>query len=164
MTPNSSPASQGIFGFEQDFAGSLRCIPMCVRMKLDLTGIKLSLRQWSQLRPDERRELLERACVTPDEQSRYHAHLLSLIAQRCDAPPKPLPANEDHLWRDSAAIPDCVLQQAASDRVSPPTPEAWGTLTSLQRFALVKLARSRHENENFVPALREFGLLMTEPA
>ncbi|WP_264996320.1 nitrate reductase associated protein, partial [Kozakia baliensis] len=26
-------------------------------------------------------------------------------------------------------------------------------------FALIKLARSKHENENFVPAMKEFGLL-----
>lgn len=41
----------------------------------------------------------------------------------------------------------------------PPTATQWAALLPLQRFALVKLARSRHENENFVPAMREFGLL-----
>jgi hypothetical protein len=31
-------------------------------------------------------------------------------------------------------------------------------LTPLQRFALIKLTRSQHENNNFLPALIEFGL------
>ncbi len=35
----------GMFDFESDFVASLRCIPMCVRFKLDLCEIKLSLRQ-----------------------------------------------------------------------------------------------------------------------
>jgi len=34
----------------------------------------------------------------------------------------------------------------------------WKNLNSLQRFALIKLTRGGHENENFIPALREFGL------
>ena len=37
-----------LFDFERDFAGSLRCIPMVARQKLDIVGIKLSLRQWSR--------------------------------------------------------------------------------------------------------------------
>jgi hypothetical protein len=32
--------SFGIFGFEVDFGGTPRCIPMSVRLKLDLAGIK----------------------------------------------------------------------------------------------------------------------------
>ena len=32
-------------------------------------------------------------------------------------------------------------------------------LSPLQRFTLVKLSRAKHDNVNFVPAMREFGLL-----
>ena len=45
-----------LFDFERDFAGSLRCIPMIARQKLDIVGIKLSLRQWSRFTRDERRQ------------------------------------------------------------------------------------------------------------
>ena len=38
-------ADGGIFGFEADFARDLRCIPMAVRRKLDLVGVKLGLPQ-----------------------------------------------------------------------------------------------------------------------
>lgn len=38
-----------IFEFERDFAVSLRCIPMIARQKLDIVGIKMTLRQWSRL-------------------------------------------------------------------------------------------------------------------
>lgn len=43
-----------LFDFERDFAGSLRCIPMIARQKLDIIGIKLSLRQWSRFTREER--------------------------------------------------------------------------------------------------------------
>jgi hypothetical protein len=35
----------------------------------------------------------------------------------------------------------------------------WQNLTPLQRFALIKLSTSNHENSNFLPALQEFGLM-----
>lgn len=152
-------ADNTLFRFEEDFAGSLRCIPMCVRLKLDLTGIKLSLRQWSQFGAQARRHLLDLPCATFHHQQLYRDTLIALIGQHCDEPPRDLALNDEPLWQATSAVPSCVMGQAAADRVSPPTTAAWCALSPLQRFALVKLARSRHENENFVPALREFGLL-----
>jgi len=38
------------------------------------------------------------------------------------------------------------------------TDEAWRSLGDLQRYALVKLTRDKHENANFAPALVEFGI------
>jgi hypothetical protein len=39
------------------------------------------------------------------------------------------------------------------------TLKQWQNLTPLQRFALLKLSHSSHENKNFLPALREFKIL-----
>ncbi|NVN42569.1 nitrate reductase associated protein [Asaia siamensis] len=147
------------FAFEQDFAGTLRCIPMRVRLKLDSCGIKLSLRQWSQLPAEIRRDLMHLACESPSEQIVYRDRLIAFIEAHCDEPPKALGANDESLWRETTSVPGCVLAQAEQDDVAPPDLATWKTLHPLQRFALVKLARSRHENENFVPALREFDLL-----
>ncbi len=41
----------------------------------------------------------------------------------------------------------------------PPTLTQWAGLSPLQRFAIFKLTRPGHTNENFVPAMREFGLI-----
>ena len=46
------------FAFEADFVDDLRCLPMAVRRKLDLAGVKLRLSHWHALRADERAELL----------------------------------------------------------------------------------------------------------
>jgi hypothetical protein len=42
------------FNFEAEFVDTLRCVPMIVRFKLDVVGVKLALRldgrtHWSQL-------------------------------------------------------------------------------------------------------------------
>lgn len=148
-----------IFDFESDFAGSLRCIPMIARQKLDIVGIKLSLRQWSRFAREDRTALVDAAVETTDQRTAYREHVLSLIEQKADEPAKFLPEEDFSGWECSDQMPQAVLSQAASDAVAPPDPVAWAGLTPLQRFALIKLARSKHENENFVPAMREFGLL-----
>ena len=56
--PLSSPLASTCFDFEADFTADLRCIPMAVRRKLDLAGIKLKLQHWSELHEAERAELL----------------------------------------------------------------------------------------------------------
>ncbi|MFT8717911.1 nitrate reductase associated protein [Acetobacter sp.] len=148
-----------IFDFESDFAGSLRCIPMITRQKLDIVGIKLSLRQWSRFSREERGTLTELSCETPDEQTAYRALVLQLIAARSDEAPTYLLTQNFDDWQRNDRMPEAVKVQSVADGVLPPTAEQWAALTPLQRFSLIKLARSKHENENFVPAMKEFGIL-----
>lgn len=148
-----------IFDFETDFAGTLRCIPMSVRMKLDQCGIKLSLKQWSRIPAAERRQLLSEPCDTPSNVSLYESLLVRLIETWTAAAvemvhPDPAPA-----WADARQVPRRLLDYAAALGVTPPSAEQWASLPSLQRFALFKLTRPGHDNDNFIPALREFGLL-----
>lgn len=148
-----------LFDFERDFAASLRCIPMIVRQKLDIVGIKLSLRQWSRFSREERGSLADLPCETEQEQAAYSERVARLIALRSDEPLRPLATRGLEAWQKGAQMPDAVRIQAQADGIAPPTTAQWAALQPLQRFALVKLARSKHENENFVPAMREFGLL-----
>lgn len=151
-----------IFEFERDFAGSLRCIPMIARQKLDIVGIKMTLRQWSRLSRAERGLLVEGPCATDGEQAGYRMLVEDLIAARADEPVRFLPPQPLDDWREANLMPEAVSIQAKADGVAAPTPEQWAGLTPLERFALIKLARSKHENENFVPALKEFGILQGE--
>lgn len=154
--------SSMIFEFERDFAGSLRCIPMIARQKLDIVGIKMTLRQWSRLSREERGRLVEMLCDTSAEQEAYRALVLDLIAARADEPVRFLPPQTLADWREEDCMPEAVSIQARADGVPVPAPEQWAKLSPLERFALIKLARSKHENENFVPALKEFGILQGE--
>ncbi len=49
--------SSHCFEFEEEFIGDLRCIPLCVRRKLDLIGLKLKL-QPSRSRIGQAKEIL----------------------------------------------------------------------------------------------------------
>ncbi|MCB5944720.1 nitrate reductase associated protein [Acidocella sp. KAb 2-4] len=151
-------AFDSVFAFEQDFAGSLRCIPMAVRYKLDLCGVKLSLRQWSHFTEEDRHALLHRACETADEAAQYRAALESLIAQRSGESASFLPVEPAPAWADTSRVPAQVADYAQSLGVAAPSPAQWAGLSALQRFTLIKLSRESHDNVNFIPALREFGL------
>ncbi|MEN9239052.1 MAG: nitrate reductase associated protein [Thermostichus sp. DG_1_6_bins_120] len=54
------------------------------------------------------------------------------------------------------------VQQKAEELGMPISLDFWKNLEDLQRFALIKLSRSNHENKNFLPALQEFGLKKPE--
>lgn len=146
------------FAFESDFVASLRCIPMAVRLKLDMCAVKLTLRQWSHLDGKMRRQLLDMPCETPAEAQAYRAVLLAHAAHGDPARLKRLDGETGPI----VPSPDCLPQQVCAFALSQGLPaisiEGWARLTGLQRFALVKLSRDNHDNVNFVPALREFGL------
>ena len=148
-----------LFAFEDDFVASLRCIPMAVRLKLDRSGIKLSLRQWSRFTREDRQALLDAPCRTCGEVAAYRERLVELVALRAKEEAKPLAEPPAPIWESPMATPPVVASFAKSVGVSPPTARAWGELTELQRFALIKLTRDSHDNVNFVPAMREFGLV-----
>ncbi len=147
------------FDFERDFVASLRCVPMAVRRKLDQVRIKLTLRQWSRLSREVREELLGLPCASNLEAESYRRRLIEVVEAVSQAPLQDL--------SEEKAIPDpCVDEPptqiadfARSQGLGPIDRGAWRKLSDLQRFALVKLSRDNHDNVNFVPALREFGLL-----
>ncbi|MCE0742782.1 nitrate reductase associated protein [Acetobacter sicerae] len=145
-----------LFNFEMDFADSLRCIPMMVRMKLDLCGVKVSLRQWSRFTREDRAALLARPVENTTQCEMYRAFLVDLIRRRAEEEPVFLPPSPSKAWQEADDIPQSIRLAAASHGVMAPTLHQWNHLSSLQRFALLKLTRPGHENQNFVPALKEF--------
>ncbi len=153
-------AANTIFEFETDFAGTLRCIPMAVRLKLDRSGIKLSLKQWSRFDRDERAQLLERDCDSDAARSAYRGYLAGLIETSAKQTVEYLEPAAAPEWFDVRRVPPRIVAWADGLGVPPPTAQQWSQLSALQRFALFKLTRPGHDNDNFVPALREFGLLM----
>jgi hypothetical protein len=146
------------FQFEADFVSSLRCIPMQVRYKLDTCGIKLKLQHWHSFSTMQRQTLIDLPCTTIEEIQNYRDNLRSLVYQYFQIYPSDLPIEENPAWLQSEFIPISVLQHAEELKVAI-VPSQWQVLTPLQRFVLIKLSTSNHENNNFLPALQEFGLL-----
>lgn len=145
------------FQFEADFVDTLRCIPMQVRYKLDTCGIKLKLPHWNQFNTTERQQLVEMPCATATEIQAYRSQLQQMVQAHTGELPADLPTDSHPVWLDATSIPVSVQTQAQSVDCSIPLAK-WANLSPLQRFALIKLSRSQHENKNFLPALKEFDL------
>jgi hypothetical protein len=146
------------FNFEADFVDSLRCIPMSVRLKLDTCGVKIKLAEWNHFTKAECDRLVELPCDRPEEIAAYREYLSHLIVRQTDREPTLLEIDPHPPWLDKQCIPASIVDKAKEERVEL-TLAQWQELTPLQRFALIKLTRSTHENHNFVPAMQEFGLI-----
>jgi hypothetical protein len=146
------------FEFESDFVAALRCIPMQVRYKLDTCGIKLKLQHWYSFSTIQRQKLIDLPCDTSAEINDYRENLRSQVFQYFNTYPSDLPIDEKPAWMQIEEIPLSVVQHAQELNFAIAITQ-WQNLTPLQRFALIKLSTSNHENSNFLPALQELGLM-----
>ena len=146
------------FQFEADFVDSLNCIPMQVRYKLDTCGVKLKLAHWNQFPQEIRFQLCDRPCDSFTEVKDYHDWLHQQVIEYTGSEAKDLPIEENPSWLDDTIVPEMVQEKAQAFNLTI-TVEQWANLTPLQRFALIKLSRSSHENANFIPAMKEFNLV-----
>jgi hypothetical protein len=146
------------FQFEADFVDSLRCIPMIVRLKLDTCGVKLKLGEWNRFTQAECQQLVDLSCTDLSEITAYREYVSELIFQHTGNQASLLAIDPQPPWLNDRAIPPTVETKATEQQLNI-TLSQWINLTPLQRFALIKLTRSSHENNNFLPAVKEFGLL-----
>jgi hypothetical protein len=151
-----------VFEFEKDFAQSLRCIPMSVRLKLDTVGVKVSLKQWNRLGAQERHSLLQLPCDAGERGARYRDAVRSMVRERTGEDPEMLPAATQPAWLDDSQVPEQIRTHMGTLGLPPLSQAQWVSLGPVRRFALLKLSRPGHRNENFLPALREFGLAAAE--
>jgi hypothetical protein len=147
---------RGLFRFEDDLREKLPCVPMAVRYKLDVAGIKLQLKEWLRLTPEERQEFLEWPWDGAEDARAFRDHLIVCVRERTGSTPEFMPFPASFPW-NAEDVPPAVAAKAQAEDVSIGT-DAWNRLEVLQRFALIKLSRPRHENRNFLAAAKEFGL------
>jgi hypothetical protein len=145
-----------LFGFEADLYPSLRCIPMAIRYKLDMVGLKVSLKAWNRLPAERRVELLHAWPVnTAAECQVLHNTLCRWLTAVSDEPLRPITLDGPPPWRDTTQL--CAAVEAQGARARPPlTLDEWASFRLLERFALVKLAAAKHEQGRFPRALAEF--------
>jgi len=155
--PGTVPDPNRCFHFEADFSADLRCIPMAVRRKLDLAGVKLKLVHWHGLEASERQQLLEWSDDPASVISLRH-WLLARSADLPDGPAKPLEPAQNTDWQQREQLP-LVVEQACTQLALALRAGIWGELDELERFALVKLSHPGHEHRNLPRALEEFQAL-----
>ena len=147
------------FMFEEDFMeNNIRCIPMIIRFKMDKAGIKLKLSEWNRLSIEEKILLAKLKCSSGEETEHYNKYLKGLIKERTGREATILEVDQNPLWENVSSLPE-KLNEILAVFDWQLSIEQWKDLTSLQRFALLKLCRPGHENKNFPKAMKEFKLL-----
>ena len=149
----SSISANHCFAFERDFVGTWRCIPLCVRRKLDLMGLKLKLSHWLELSQTQRQELVDWSDA-PDALEQCRETLRSLTRSMADGLAKDLPRAVDTPWQQTNGMPVEVADAANAYGVLF-TDLHWEEITELDRFCLCKLVRPGHDHHNLVAAFKE---------
>src|SRR6266852_3848149 len=130
------------FEFEEDFYDQLKCIPFSTRHKLDLAGVKLSLKSWNIFSEEDRQKFCEMS-AEGEGYRRYRETLISLL-EKIGEPVKLMePAqleSEKAQWGNSEKIPQAVETRVFQLGLSLKT-EDWKKLDNLQRFVLFKLSQ-----------------------
>ncbi len=143
------------YQFESEIYPSLSLIPLHVRMKLDITGIKISLKTWLAFSVEERWVLCHLPVETEVERENFSSYLAFLTRRYVGEELARVQAVTNPPWEDSGQVPDSV--RAKCDGIDRPvTLEEWSQWNAYQRFALSKLSVSTNEPEKFYQALQEF--------
>jgi hypothetical protein len=139
---------------ESDIYPSLSRIPLHVRMKLDLTGIKISLKDWLAFSIEERTVLCHLPVETEEEKQVFSTYLDFLSRQYRGGPVATTAAMSSSLWDSASQIPGPVAGKSAP-QIPPVTADEWRRWKSHQRYALYKTALSQSNPEQFFAVLRE---------
>ncbi len=145
--------SNHYFNFEDDFIKDLRCIPLCVRRKLDLIGIKLKLTHWHEF------NLIEKTKIVNWPDTKKELFELKIFLKKITSNSKYGEAKEIEIsinlpWQDKNKVPEPVLKSALERGINISI-EKWRNLNELDRFAFCKLIRPNHEHHNLDKALVE---------
>jgi hypothetical protein len=137
---------------------NMRCIPMIIRFKMDMAGIKLRLSEWKRFSTEERIELALMNCGFNEGREQYAGYLTGLVRKYTRRNPTSMEVNKTPTWKDPHSIPGTLIEKLKEFDWSLSITQ-WKRLTDLQRFALLKLCRPGHENQNFPKAMKEFNLV-----
>jgi len=143
------------YRFESEIYPSLSRIPLHVRMKLDLTGARISLKGWLAFSFEERSVLCHLPVETDEERENFSSYLDFLSRRYLGEGAGRIPAVTNPSWEDREKIPESV--EARSRKAGEPiTLAEWSRWAAHQRYALCKLSISTSEPAEFYEALREF--------
>lgn len=140
---------------ESDIYSSLSRIPLHVRMKLDLTGVKISLKAWLAFDLAERTALCHLPVETDEEKQAFSSYLDFLSRKYFTQAAAKVPPESDTRWNDLNLVPSSVHEKSARTGRAV-SPEEWRALDFYRRYALYKLSNSKNEPEQFFAALEEF--------
>ncbi len=141
------------YRYEGEFYPTHSRIPLDVRMKLDLTGLKISLKDWLALSFEERTVLCHLPIDHAEEKQAFAAYIDFLSHRYRGQPVEATPSLDPALW-NSSEVPEPVAQKSASCFNTVMLAE-WRRWEPHQRYALYKTAISKSQPEAFADILDE---------
>ncbi len=142
------------YAFESALYETLEFMPLAVRYRLDLVGMKLSLAAWQALPRDEREALCALPVETDAQRAAYAArverdgHVAGVPASRI--------APTDHPWASDVAR-GAVIERAR-ELGATVDPARWQGLDDARRYVIHRLCSPVKDEAKFLAALAEFGL------
>jgi len=147
------------YDYEAEFYPALSRLPLDLRRKLDVTGIKISLKHWLAYSMEERAVLCHLPCDSTEEKEVFLQYLDFLSEKYLGRPAEKTTAMSAALWSGSA-VPDAVVERSQPLRQTV-TLEEWHRWPSHHRYAVYKTAVSKNQPEAFELVLCQLRKLVT---
>lgn len=141
------------FRYESEYYPQLSRLPLDVRRKLDVVGVKLSLKDWLAFSFEERTVLCHLPVEQADERQAIRAYLDFLSRKYLDAAAKTMEPMSPAQWT-MATVPEPVKSKSAESNAAI-TAQEWAEWQSHDRYALYKTATSNSQPEAFAQVLDE---------
>ena len=151
------------YSYESEIYPDLSRVPLHVRMKLDLTGVKISLKGWLAFSLEERWVLCHLPVETEEEKKNFSSYLDFLSHRYFGEKVALVPPVTGPPWEDPSCIPASV-QDMSQETGRPITLQEWSRWNIYQRYALCKLSTSKNEPEEFSGLLSEFHEETSKPS
>jgi hypothetical protein len=143
------------YRFESEVYESLDRIPLDVRMKLDRTGAKFSLKDWLAFSLQERWALCDLPVEAEEGGGDFISYFLVLLRKYKGEELELVSPPSNPPWENSGQVPPTVHERSKGLGKSV-SPAEWAQWDPFQRYALYKLSVSKNEPEQFRKALDEF--------
>ena len=143
-----------VFRFERDDDPKGEWIPLAVRMKLDLAGLKISLADWQAFDEPTRDELIVHPDADDADIDSFTGALIAALNRYRRPAPSLLSQEKQQAvadWADAARCP-VALAKALHTAGGP----AWGNLSRFGRYALHAVVR-KNDTEKLNAVIRELA-------
>ena len=142
------------FRYESESYPALDRVPLHVRMKLDVLGVKLSLKDWLAFSLEERTAVCHLPANHDNEKQAFKDYVNFLCLRYCGAPAQTVTPLEPSLWEAPHEVPAAVTAKSNGCGSTIALRE-WLGWASYERYALYKTALSTSEPEKFFAVLDE---------
>ncbi len=141
------------YDFEAEFYPNLSRLPLDLRCKLDVTGVKLALKDWLAFNFAERNVLCHLPCESGEECQVFTNYLDFLSRKYRGEPIELIEPMDRSLWTASSVPQTVAVKSAALGRAV--SLEQWQHWHSHDRYALYKTALSKNQPEAFEQVLAQ---------